>query len=397
MSPEAEVKRGPVPAPNRMQLRELKKLGYDGPKPADLMGAANLISEIKSKETLEASITSPGLLGLPEKRLDASFLRGLEAKGCRFTICPPKDHTYTRKDGTTTKYTGKSPQGLAWAKKGGANYALTDPDLIKAKKRGWNMGLVCGTGGVIAFDADELARLEELGVIAKLPATVEIESRPDHRHRYYICPELKKKFPFYDPVKTEVDKKSGKLLQVHLGEVLGPGGHVVLPGSIHPKAGTTYHVVPGGPESMAELTLEDLRDICQGLEFSRSLNVSKSFDEAVGSTPRATKAPHQAQGDSLSDQVGDIRRVLEVYEWEDVRRSGDEWYGAPPNHSSDSGDCFQINIKKNIWHCKGCDVGGDIASLIAMFEGLITCEEASQVSKDTALFKKILAAAQEGG
>jgi len=392
----ADVK-GPFPKPDRRQLRELDLLGYDGPKPADMDEAMNLIGLLRGEKALKASIENPEAFGLPDNELDASFLRGLAARGCRFTICPPKDHTYTKKDGSTTVYTGKSPQGLAWAKEGGANYALTDSDLIEAKKKGWNMGLVCGTGGVVPFDADALTRLEELGVIAKLPATVEIESRPDHRHRYYICHKLKKKFPFYDPMETEVDPKSGKLRRVHLGEVLGPGGHVVLPGSIHPEAGTTYHVVSGGPEEMTELSLGDLRDICQGLEFARPLSVSKSFNEAAGLTTRATKAPQQARGNSLSGQIGDIRRVLKAYEWEDVRRSGDEWYGPPPNHSSDSGDCFQINIKKNVWHCKSCDVGGDIASLIAMFEGLITCEKAIQISRDKALFKKVLKAAQAKG
>ncbi|MFA5579655.1 MAG: bifunctional DNA primase/polymerase, partial [Methanothrix sp.] len=139
-------------------------------------------------------------------------------------------------------YTGKDPQGKGWADEGGSNYTEDDPKLLEAISKGWNHGLVTGTGGVIVFDGDETVRLEELGVIRKLPETVQVESREGHRHHHFVCPDLKKKFVFYDPIRTRwklVSKSEGKIKfarsRLHLGEVLGPGGHAVLPGSNHPS------------------------------------------------------------------------------------------------------------------------------------------------------------------
>ena len=124
----------------------------------------------------------------------------LQNRGCRFTIIPTKG---TLRPNSNSPYSGKQPQGKAWAKGGGSNYAEDDPKLQEAIAQGWNHGLVCGSGSVVVFDADEEDRLRELGVIQKLPDTVLVESRPGHRHRHYVCPELKKKFAFYDPVLTK--------------------------------------------------------------------------------------------------------------------------------------------------------------------------------------------------
>ena len=93
----------------------------------------------------------------------------LKGRGCRFTIIPPAGYKYTRKDGSVKTYTGKDPQGAGWADEGGSNYAEDDPKLQRAISRRWNYGLVCGTGGVVVFDGDEATRLQELGVLQKIP------------------------------------------------------------------------------------------------------------------------------------------------------------------------------------------------------------------------------------
>ena len=344
---------------------------------------------------------------------DSEFLALLDSRGCRFTIIPPKG---TPRSGDEKPYTGKAPQGKGWQNVGGSNYPLDDPTLAAARAKGWGRGLVCGSGDVIAFDADGLERLEELGVVAKLPATIEVESRPDHRHRYYICPELKHKFVFYDPVKIERDEngepklnKRGERKRLHLGEVLGPAGHVVLPGTPHPIAGTTYHGVPGGPYEITKLTIDELRDICDGLAFSVSTTKTKSFDRAARLITRdpmrdledieakARKGKRGGSLPSLSDQIGDIRRVIDAYGWEPARVEGDEWKGPAPCHASESGDCFQVNIKSGLWHCKQCDEGGDAAALVAIFEKLINCDGAEDLARDSTLFDKVLAAAKTKG
>jgi hypothetical protein len=281
-------------------------------------------------------------------------------------------------------YTGKDPQGEAWEKEGGSNYAEDDPKLQKAISKGWNHGLVGGSGGVVVFDGDDAERLLGLGVLQKIPATVQVESRPGHRHHHLLCPSLQKKFVFYDPILTEekVDEKTGKVTvqRVHLGEVLGPGGHAVLPGSTHPS-GTVYHLVEDAPEEMAEITLDQLKEILRGLEFSPDPDKRVTFEAAAGikttrerleETVRETKKAKRADPPFLSDQL-DVQRVLDAYSWTPKRTEGYEAKGAPPGHRSESGDCFQVNLRTGRWHCKQCEAGGDLASLVGVLAGIISC------------------------
>jgi len=330
--------------------------------------------------------------------LPVSHLRG---RGCRFTIVPPAGHKYTLKDGTVKTYGGKDPQGMGWEKEGGSNYAEDDPKLQEAISRGWGHGLVCGTGGVIVFDGDDAERLQELGVLQKIPHTIQAESRPGHRHHHLLCPALQKKFVIYDPILTEekVDEKTGKVTvqRVHLGEVLGPGGHAVLPGSTHPS-GTKYHLVEDGPQEMAEISLDQLKEITRGMEFSPDPDKHVSFEAAAGiKTTRemleegVREAKRARRGDgntSLSDQL-DVHRVLAAYGWTPKRTEGDEAKGAPPGHRSESGDCFQVNLRTGQYHCKQCEAGGDLASLVGVLAGIIPCTGHDDL-RDKEIFSRVL-------
>jgi len=319
----------------------------------------------------------------------------LRGRGCRFTIVPPAGHKYTLKDGEEKVYTGKDPQGMGWEKEGGSNYAEDAQKLQKAISRGWNHGLVCGTGGVVVFDGDDAERILELGVLQKIPSTVQAESRPGHRHHHLLIPELKKKFVFYDPILTE--EKDGKVQRLHLGEVLGPGGHAVLPGSTHPS-GTKYHLVEDGPQEMAEISLDQLKEILRGLEFSPDPDKRVSFEAAAGiKTTReileegVREAKRTRRGDgttSLSDQL-DVQRVLAAYGWTPKRTEGDEAKGAPPGHRSESGDCFQVNLRSGRWHCKQCEAGGDLASLVGVLAGIISCPGHDDL-RDKEIFSRVL-------
>ena len=310
----------------------------------------------------------------------------LLGRGCRFTIVPPAGHKYTLQDGTEKTYTGKNPQGKRWAKEGGSNCGETDPRLQEAISRGWGHGLVCGTGGVVVFDGDDAERLLELGVLQKIPPTVQVESRPGHRHHHLLIPGLQKKFVFYDPILTEekIDEKTGKVTvqRLHLGEVLGPGGHAVLPGSTHPS-GSVYHLVEGCPQEMAEISLDQLKEILRGLEFSPDPDKHVSFEEAAGiKTSRemledgVREAKRTRKGDgltSLSDQL-EVQKVLAAYGWTPKRIDDQiQAKGEPPGHSSESGDAFQVNLKTGQWHCKRCEAGGDLASLVGVLAGIISC------------------------
>ena len=334
----------------------------------------------------------------------AKHLRG---RGCRFTIIPPEG---TPRPGGGAPYSGKSPQGKAWAKEGGSNYAEDDPKLQEAISRGWGHGLVCGSGGVIVFDGDDAERLQELGILPKIPPTVQVESRPGHRHHHLLCPALQKKFVIYDPILTEekVDEKTGKVTiqRVHLGEVLGPGGHAVLPGSIHPS-GSVYHLVEDAPQEMAEITLDQLKEILRGLEFSPDPDKHVTFEETAGiktsrerleeieAASRRAKAKKGTGHSPLSDQL-DVKRVLDAYSWTPKRTEGAEAKGPAPGHRSESGDCFQVNLKTGRWHCKQCEAGGDLASLVAVLEGIIQCTGHDDL-RDREIFGKVLAACEERG
>ncbi|MDD3564042.1 MAG: bifunctional DNA primase/polymerase [Methanothrix sp.] len=315
-------------------------------------------------------------------------------------------------------YTGKDPQGKGWADEGGSNYTEDDPKLLEAISKGWNHGLVTGTGGVIVFDGDETVRLEELGVIRKLPETVQVESREGHRHHHFVCPDLKKKFVFYDPIRTRwklVSKSEGKIKfarsRLHLGEVLGPGGHAVLPGSNHPS-GTKYHLVEGCPQEMAEISLDKLKEILRGLEFTADPDKHVTFEEAAKietpsplpsrmaklrefeRTAKRDKAKRSTTT-SLSDQL-DVDAIIAAYGWAPKRTEGDEAKGPAPGHSSESGDCFQINLKTGRWHCKQCDAGGDKASMVGVMEGFISCYGHHDL-RETEVFSRVLEACEEKG
>ena len=121
----------------------------------------------------------------------------LLGRGCRFTIVPPAGHKYTLKDGTVKVYTGKNPQGTAWADEGGSNYSEDDQKLQKAISRGWGHGLVCGTGGVVVFEATTL-RAPGAGVLQRSPHRPGGEqARPRHHH---LLTQAYRRIRLYDPI-----------------------------------------------------------------------------------------------------------------------------------------------------------------------------------------------------
>jgi hypothetical protein len=97
-----------------------------------------------------------------------------------------------------------------------ANYQFDSPSLLQHLQDGGNYGIICGPGEVRVLDCDELARLEELGVLAKFPQTFAVQSRAGRVHRYYLIPELKKKIVLFDPILKD---ENGQPL--HLGEIQG--------------------------------------------------------------------------------------------------------------------------------------------------------------------------------
>jgi len=86
----------------------------------------------------------------------------------------------------------KKPFEPGWSKKG---YLWDNPILQEWLKRGGNYGVLGGHGDLVIFDADDLARLEELGVMALLPTETLTIRTPGKggKHVYVICPGVEKK------------------------------------------------------------------------------------------------------------------------------------------------------------------------------------------------------------
>ena len=131
---------------------------------------------------------------------------------------------------------------------------------------------------------------------------------------------------------------------------LGDLAHVLRPaGTINYKYGTRVEVIH-----------ED------GDRYNPS-----DFDwlEAIPEPARATHG-----GAAIPGQP-DLVAIAEHYGTSLERKSEAELAGAHPQHGSSTGDNFNVNVAKGLWHCWRHGTGGDGLALIAVCENLIPCEE----------------------
>jgi len=135
----------------------------------------------------------------------------LESEGFRFCKVQKKD---------------KKPFEAGWSKKG---YKWNDQALQGWLEAGGNYGCLGGHGDLVILDADDLPRLQELGVIDLLPEsfTVRTPGRGGW-HIYLICPGMGKKMALYDPEKTAMDGK-GREMYVHVADLVAQGMQAVGP------------------------------------------------------------------------------------------------------------------------------------------------------------------------
>lgn len=47
-----------------------------------------------------------------------------------------------------------------------------------------------------------------------------------------------------------------------------------------------------------------------------------------------------------------------------------ELYAACPFHTSESGRSFRVNVEKDVWHCFGCGMGGDLFRFVGEYFGI---------------------------
>lgn len=268
----------------------------------------------------------------------------------------------------------KKPFEQGWAKKG---YLYNDPGLQSWLDAGGNYGILGGYGDLVILDADDLTRLQELGVIALLPETFTIRT-PGRGgwHIYLICPGVEKKMALYDPEKTSVDGK-GKEQLVHVADLVALGMQAVGPNSVREifrEEGTeirAYEIVRDMP--IAHITKDQLQ------EATKCLKTSPKVEKIPAKTKN--EEPQQAGYRRWSESL----RVEEVLLpdniiMDDLEGSG-EIQGAHPVHGSESGRNYAINVKKNNWVCFRCKTpngehcGGGPWELLGIREGIISCDD----------------------
>ena len=285
---------------------------------------------------------------------------------------------------------GKAPMDSAYYETG--NYDENDPSLLSHLEGGGGYGVVTNYGDLAVFDADDLERLEELGIIARLPPMLTDETTPDSRHYYFVCPGLDKKIVLYDPKLTEeipIEDDAGnivgtKTVRRHLGEVQAGRAHIVGPNSPH-WSGVRRQIVNNS--DLPTITSDELHKILDGLAFSRSIEEIEPGDVV-------RKARLHPIGENLSDQIA-ILDVVPGWRWS--RKSGDELKGDPLDHRSQSGTALAINPLKNVWRCHACESGGSSLELLAVDEGIIQCDEARPGCLSGDKFKQTIAVARSRG
>ncbi len=259
------------------------------------------------------------------------------------------------------------------------HYKWNDPEIQKALAEGKNYGVIGGPGDLVIFDADELQRLQDLGIIDQLPDTLTIKT-PGRggRHYFYICPGFEEKMTLYDPEETKLDK-TGKLVYKHVADLAAAKKmYVVGPGSIRAFEGgeqRAYEVINDAP--IAHITKEHLLEIIKDLRTTQKV-------EKVTEDREKPKDEHQAGYKRWADtlKVEDVLMPDKITK--DDREGSGEIQGSHPIHGSEGGHNFAINVKKNNWVCYRCtppegkgksNCGGGPWELLGVREGIIDCDD----------------------
>ena len=82
--------------------------------------------------------------------------------------------------------------------------------------------------------------------------------------------------------------------------------------------------------------------------------------------------------------------IAEAYGTRLERKSSTELAGPHPQHGSSTGDNFNVNLGKGLWHCWRHGTGGDALTLLAVCTGLVACEDARPECLSGARFPQVL-------
>jgi hypothetical protein len=246
----------------------------------------------------------------------------------------------------------KEPFDTKWQTEN--NFEAKDERIAGYIDKGFNYGVICAANDVCILDADEFARLEQLGALDCFNDTFTVRTGSDkgeRYHYYFRCPGLGgKKIPFFDLT----DEKQ------HLGEVypVGAKAYCVGPNSIHPS-GNRYCVVNDSP--IKTLTADEIDKV-----FFSKVKSSRAISR--DGTQLMNKMPSKID----SYQQNTITKALGLkiedfgYPAGNVIKRGDEVQGSHPIHGSSTGMNYSINKTKNVFHCFRCGTGGDPLVFLAI-------------------------------
>jgi hypothetical protein len=239
------------------------------------------------------------------------------------------------------------------------NYRYDDPKLAAYLLEGHNFGICTGMGGLNIFDADELTRLQELGILDDLPATFSVRTGGGGLHKYYICRDIKRKAVMYD---LELKDPYHPDKPLHLGEIQTLGFQCLCPGSLHPN-GRRYVVEDDLP--IAEISWAELYKVLAGkVDFELAESAGKNKHFAV-----------RIKNPDACDPFEDVRIEDVLYPRGDVRKNGCKVKGAHPIHGSKHGYNFQIDTSENTFFCYRCWSGGGPALAVAVREDILRCDQ----------------------
>lgn len=248
----------------------------------------------------------------------------------------------------------KKPFELDWVNK---PYKIEE--LREGILRGDNYGCLCGYGGLVVIDCDDLSLYE--AVHGALPKTFEVLTGGGGKHCYYFC-------------ETPMDKIILQVGDKHYGEIQSKGQQVICAGSIHPN-GNKYQVYQD--EEIATITHDEL------------LMFATPYMQVVENSTKQTIYENTQYGneDINSIQIGS---VISLSGFKSAKNG--EMYGSNPWHGSTGGMNFFVNPSKNIAHCFRCNAGVSVAKAIALNEKLISnCSD--MVRGD--IFRKVIDVACE--
>lgn len=226
-----------------------------------------------------------------------------------------------------------------WQRGDGANYPYDGIVFSEWLKDGNGYGVIAGYGGLIVIETDN--KVTEDLVKEYLPRTFSVRS-PGHNglHFYFICPDLKENIKLL-------------LKDVDYGQVQAKEKYVVGPGSIHPNGGRYVVEVD---EPIAMVTSAQVKFALRDFLIN----------------PQERKQEDKFSKESNVPEIP-LDKILDTSQF---KSRGTEYYGSHPVHGSDTGINFHFNPSKGVWHCFRCDSGGGPLSLIAVLNGVITCDNA---------------------